>query len=510
MSVNSAVPSWGRLLTISALASSIILSGCNTDAGTTPSADTTSGYSFPSDAVFIAADAADGSDITTAIINAVTIPTADTVYVLPKGNFVVSSTITIPSADGVTLTGYGMAETILDFSTSTGDDGIKFEGGLDVTIRDLGVYEAPKNGIKVINANGVHMVATAAVWETPMTSTDVSANGAYGLYPLQSQNILMEDNYAYGSADAGIYVGQSSNIVVRGNHAEHNIAGIEIENSHNADVYNNTAIGNTGGILAFDLPGLSKAYGGSIRIFNNNSSGNDLDNFVEGGGTVGIVPPGTGVLIFAVSDVEIYDNQLTENDTSAVSISSYFLADDQLADYPANYGTTMGNGWSPLVKNLYIHDNTIEDNGGNARGSLIADMVAGWESAANASGTAQVFPAILYGAIGEALSNVGSISGFDALVGAGPAADGIDYDAYAAADLICENNNDTTGSTAVQNTGLVYPTNNPSAPVLLIDTIASGTYLSCTQPRLSPAVVIFKGVTYGCTGDDLAEAACAL
>ena len=51
-----------------------------------------------------------------------------------------------------------------------------------------------------------------------------------------------------GASDAGIYVGQSRQIIVRRNRVEFNVAGIEIENSINADVENNTATNNTGGI----------------------------------------------------------------------------------------------------------------------------------------------------------------------------------------------------------------------------------------------------------------------
>src|SRR3546814_1516361 len=71
-------------------------------------------------------------------------------------------------------------------------------------------------------------------------STD---NGAYGLYPVQVDNVLIEDSVVKGASDAGIYVGQSTNIIVRNNRAEGNVAGIEIENSTGADVYGNTTTG---------------------------------------------------------------------------------------------------------------------------------------------------------------------------------------------------------------------------------------------------------------------------
>jgi hypothetical protein len=43
-------------------------------------------------------------------------------------------------------------------------------------------------------------------------------------------------------------LGQSQNIIVKNSRAEFNVAGIEIENSYFADVFNNIATNNTGGI----------------------------------------------------------------------------------------------------------------------------------------------------------------------------------------------------------------------------------------------------------------------
>lgn len=535
--------SWRKAVLCAAISSSLLLSGCkikingdeeevativdgavavangNQSGGgavTDPSKVSTSGYVFPADAIFVAPDAKDGDDITNKLLLALFEVADNAVVVLPQGSFVVNETITVAATNGITLTGYGINETRLNFIGATGDDAFRFEGGNDLTIRDFGVYEANKNGIKVVGANGVHIAYTATVWEGPLEEN----NGAYGLYPLQSQNILMEHNYAYGSADAGIYVGQSNNIVVRNNTAKNNVAGIEIENSTMADVYNNLAVGNAAGILAFDLPGLEQGYGGNVRIFSNDAYANNAENV--GNGAVGIAPPGTGMLIFAVSDVEIYNNNLTDNETSAIELASYFMADPDVANYPTNYGQTIANGWSPIMKNIYMHDNLIARNGSNPRGTLLTDVINGYSSPYNASGAPQVFPAIIYDGIGELLSNLGALSGFNAMVGPKAAADGVNYDPYGASDRICANNN-VNGNPAPSygdvNTGLVYPTNpadatfdgngNPQAQ-LLIDKMVNNTYLNCVQNRLPPAVVTFKGRAYGCTGDDLAEPACSL
>ncbi|MBQ0732440.1 MAG: right-handed parallel beta-helix repeat-containing protein [Oleispira antarctica] len=486
---------------------------------------TNSGFILPSNAIYVSADAADGTDLKNALITALTDIPDNSVIVLPKGSFIVSSSITVTDATGITITGHGMTETKLDFSSAPDDDGFKFAGGTDITIRDLGVYEAPKNAIKADGVNGIHITYTSAVWETDLEEGGGN-NGAYGLYPVSSQNVLMENNYSKGSADAGIYVGQSNNIVVRNNIAEHNVAGIEIENSNKADVYNNVAFDNSAGILSFDLPGLPQGYGGGVRIFNNNTFDNNTTNV--GAGAVSLAPSGTGILIFATSDVEIYNNTIADNDTAGIEIASYFLADDDVANYGTNYGATMANGWSPLIKNINIHDNTFKDNSlaSPPKTGLLEDIIAGYQSAFNSTGSAQTAPAIIYGGIGELLSNAGQLTGFDALVGAEAKADGVDYDAYAAGDLICShsninNNNKNTLNSNDLNVGLVYgtdatDTNNWNAAgtapeaTLRIDLIENNTLLDCTLERLPPAVVTIKGTKYGCTADDLNLAACSL
>jgi len=93
-------------------------------------------------------------------------------------------------------------------------------------------------------------------------------NDAYGIYPVQTENTLIEGSVAIGASDAGIYVGQSRKVVIRDSRAEYNVAGIEIENTVHADVYDNVATNNTGGILVFNMPDLPQE-GHSTRVFNN-------------------------------------------------------------------------------------------------------------------------------------------------------------------------------------------------------------------------------------------------
>ena len=158
-----------------------------------------------------------------------------------------------------------------------------------------------------------------------------------------------------GISDAGIYVGQSSQIIVRNSRAEYNVAGIEIENSTFADVYNNIATNNTGGILIFDLPNLPIQGGRNTRVFNNQVFENNTPNFAPEGNIVGEVPAGTGMMILANDEIEVFDNNFTDNDTTSILIVSYYITERPFDD--PNY--------DPFPESIYIHDNKISGGGTN-------------------------------------------------------------------------------------------------------------------------------------------------
>ena len=156
-------------------------------------------------------------------------------------------------------------------------------------------------------------------------------NGGYGFYPVICTDVVIEDCTAIGASDAGIYVGQSENIIVRRNRAEKNVAGIEIENSTRADVYENLATDNSGGILVFTMPDLPKKDGRHCRVFHNRVLANNHENFAPKGNTVASVPPGTGVMIMANDQVEVFDNTIEQNQTAGLSIVSYLITDKPIA-----------------------------------------------------------------------------------------------------------------------------------------------------------------------------------
>jgi parallel beta-helix repeat protein len=270
----------------------------------------------------------------------------DTIH-LGEGSFSIKGSLSMEGKGNIVISGNGMSKTILSFRNQTdGAEGLRVNNCTNITLVDFTIQDSKGDAIKIQDVDGIIFRRVKAEW----TNGPSPENGAYGLYPVLCQNVLIEYSIAIGASDAGIYVGQSQNIIVRNSEAYHNVAGIEIENSIHADVYENYAHHNTGGILVFDLPDLVQKEGGHIRVYNNRSEYNNLDNFAPPGNIVGNVPAGTGIMILAAQNVEIFDNQIIENKTVGTAIVSYFITEEPMSD----------SLYNPYTSSISIHDNTYK------------------------------------------------------------------------------------------------------------------------------------------------------
>ncbi len=242
--------------------------------------------------------------------------------------------------DRVELRGAGPDRTVLSFKGQQGAGEGLLVTSDDVVLRDFAVEDTRGDGIKSKGADRIVYHNLRVEW----TGGPKATNGAYGVYPVSSSDILIDRVVVRGASDAGIYVGQSRNIVVRGSVAEYNVAGIEIENSYNADVHNNVARHNTGGILVFDLPNLPQTGGHSVRVFANSITDNDTPNFAPAGNIVASVPTGTGVMVMANARVHVFGNTLAGNGTTNVLLVGYREAFDDKA-------------YNPLIREVVVRDN---------------------------------------------------------------------------------------------------------------------------------------------------------
>ena len=267
----------------------------------------------------------------------------DTIY-LESGLFPILGTLSMEGKENIVIKGSGANGTILDFSTQIeGAQGLSITNSKNITLEDFTIQDAKGDAIKCQDTDGIIFRHLKTHW----TGGPSPTNGAYGLYPVQCKNVLIENCIAIAASDAGIYVGQSKNIIVRFSEAYDNVAGIEIENSTNADVYGNNVHGNTGGILIFDLPDLAVKEGSQVRIFDNIIKDNNLDNFAPEGNIVGKVPAGTGIMVMATEMIEVFGNTIIDNKTAGTAIVSYFITEEETRDTQYN----------PYTSSIYIHDN---------------------------------------------------------------------------------------------------------------------------------------------------------
>jgi parallel beta-helix repeat protein len=265
--------------------------------------------------------------------------------------------------DGVTIKGAGEGKTVLSFAKQQGaGEGLLITSDR-VTVRDLTVQNTKGDGIKSKGADQISFINLTVEW----TGGPKETNGAYGVYPVSSTNVLIDRVTARGASDAGIYVGQSKNIVLKRSRAEFNVAGIEIENSMNADVFDNVATRNTAGILVFDLPGLPQQGGHSTRVFRNKVIDNDTANFAPKGNIVASVPTGTGVMVMANRNIHVFDNEISGNQSSGVIVTGYSLEIKDAA-------------YEPLPRDIVVRSNRFGRNGWSPQfkgGSEIAKAVGG-------------------------------------------------------------------------------------------------------------------------------------
>lgn len=269
------------------------------------------------------------------------------IITIDAGTFSILGSLSLEGKKNITLRGAGMDKTILSFKGQTdGAEGLRVSNAENIILENFTVQDAKGDAIKTMNVNRITFRNVKAEW----TGEPKATNGAYGLYPVMCTNVLIDGCTAIGASDAGIYVGQSKNIIVRNSRAYHNVAGIEIENSLIADVYDNESTENTGGVLVFDLPDLVQKKGGNVRVYNNNIHHNNFPNFAPKGNIVANVPQGTGVMILATNHVEIFNNKIISNNSIGTSIISYFMTENKIKD----------KEYYPYPTGIYIHDNVYK------------------------------------------------------------------------------------------------------------------------------------------------------
>lgn len=219
-------------------------------------------------------------------------------------------------------------------------DGVVASGN-NFEIAYLHIRHYTSNGVLVEGVKGVHF--------HHLITEDT---GIYGVYPVQSTDVLIEFVSASKVMDAAIYAGQCENVIVRDSIAFDSVLGIELENTVNGEVYRNHTYNNSLGIFIVVLPNLTSKVSTQTKVYDNLTENNNLANFARPDMTVSFVPPGLGILLAGADNAEVYNNTVRNNKTTGIAVFSLTAAFDP---------TELDVGPNP--ENNYIYNNQYENNG---------------------------------------------------------------------------------------------------------------------------------------------------
>lgn len=326
------------------------------------------------------------------------------------GYFELSSALQLINTEDVLVRGCDRDKTVLSFKTSTTPEGILAVNVHGLTVQDLTVLDTGGNGIELRSVDHGTVQRVRAIWSsgggresaTPITASnfadrlhvactdpatqDPSApenflgdttspdytvsklSGRYGIYPVASENILIDDAESVGASDAGIYVGQTNTAIIKNSRAAYNVFGFEIENVRGGEYADNVAECNTGGFLIYDLDNL-RQYGERSRMHGNLARLNNTYNFTSGG-IVGNVPSGSGMITLAYDEIDIFNNEFRDNNTAGIIHTSYEI-------FPVGAGRPAEHRIDWYTEGLHIHGNKFINNGNRLPLPTTANLASG-------------------------------------------------------------------------------------------------------------------------------------
>ena len=225
----------------------------------------------------------------------------------------------------------------------TRSDGV-IASGNNFEMYNFAVKNYTSNGVLVEGATGVYL-----------HDLYIENTGVYGVYPVRCTDVLIERIEATLMNDAAVYAGKSENVVIRDTLTYGNVIGVELENTVNGEVYNNVARDNTVGIFIDLLPQLPSKVSLYTKVYDNVVENNNGENFGKPGTAVALAPSGTGILILAADEVEVYNNTIRGNKSGGLAVFNLTIGFDV---------NEIDVGPNP--EHVYAHDNIYENNGYDA------------------------------------------------------------------------------------------------------------------------------------------------
>jgi parallel beta-helix repeat protein len=196
------------------------------------------------------------------------------------------------------------------------------------------------------------------------------ANLENGIWPTLSANGLVKKNVAYGSEDSALWVEASENVRVIGNELYDSPTGLEITVSNNIVAKKNDVHDNSTGIGLYNnrgagLPPLQPAeLNGNWDISENHVYNNNKVNDVTGG-LVGLLPPGGGILVIGVDNVNVERNLVENNDFYGISVVDWCLAVEGGVCPDIGLGNPPPPALDGAPDNNTFVNNTLTNNGTN-------------------------------------------------------------------------------------------------------------------------------------------------
>jgi len=285
----------------------------------------------------------------------------NTVIEVEPGVYHEALTIDTP---GITLRGLvrGRERPVLDGRGELNDGVIA--SGSPFTMTGFAVRHYKGNGVAAQGVDGVFF-----------SDLVVDDTGLYGVYPVQSKNITVTHCTITRIVDAAIYVGESNRALVAYNEVHHNVAGIEIENTNDAEVRDNLAYENTAGILVFVLPGKLQKEGKRTRVHRNWSINNNTPNFGDPNAIVGQLPPGIGIMVMGADDTVVEDNVVKGNESLGLMVLRLAKKESQKDER-----------LEPFSDRTQVRFNYVLDNGAKPHPSIVEQVGGGGDFAWDGTG----------------------------------------------------------------------------------------------------------------------------
>lgn len=218
----------------------------------------------------------------------------------------------IVSSPGITIAGVDRFRTVLHGRDRL-NNGISVQSASGVKVLNLTVRNYTANGVFFNDSDGYEMARIDSI-----------KNRVYGLYAFDSYRGVIRDSFAWGSGDAGIYIGQcfDCRALITSVHAERNHFGYSGTNATGVTIEDSVWVRNGVGLFPNTLPYESEGPNRGTVIRGNLIASNNYDTVPAAGfTTIFGAPFGSGIWLYGVQNNVVEGNTLRDHERYGVVLS---------------------------------------------------------------------------------------------------------------------------------------------------------------------------------------------